>query len=79
MKAPRDFTQSCFGCWRMKPDWIQVEASEGDEMVSIDTYFDKFVSRGEEKDRMAVEENKKNGDVVLLFLFKLEKFERFKS
>lgn len=79
MKATRDFTQTCFGRWGMKPDLIKVEASEGDAMVSIDKYFDKFVYRGEEKDRIAVEESKENGDVLLLFLFKLEKFERFKS
>lgn len=67
-------------CWRTKPDLTEVETSEGDgETVSTDKYFDKFVHRGEEKDRMAVEENKENREVVLLFLFKLEKFERFES
>lgn len=67
-------------CWRTKPDLTEVETSEGDgEMVSTDTYFDKFVCREEEKDRMAVEENKENREVVLLFLFKLEKFESLKN
>lgn len=47
-------------------------------MVSTDKYFDKFVCREEEKDKMAVEENK-NREVVLLFWFKLEKFESLKN
>lgn len=48
-------------CWRKKPDLTEVEASRGDEgMVSIDKYFDKSVSTGEEKDRMVMEENKRD-------------------
>lgn len=67
-------------CWRMKPDLTKVEASEGgEEMVSTGKYFDKFVCREKEKETLAVGENKENRKVVLLFLFKLEKFEGFKS
>lgn len=32
-------------------------------MVSVDNYFDKFIYRGEDKDRMAVDENKGNREL----------------
>lgn len=48
-------------CWRKKLNLAKVEASEGgEEMVSIDKYFDKFAYRREEEYRVAVEENEGN-------------------
>lgn len=67
-------------CWRAKPHCTQVEASEGgEEVLSAGKYFDKFVCGEGDRERRWQWGRNKNREVVLLFLLKLEKLERFKS
>lgn len=63
-------------CWGTEPHLTNVD----EEMVSTGKHFDKFVYRERKKDATAAGgKEREQGGVFLLFLFQLEKCERFKS